>query len=165
MMPTAVYFHSPFSPADVAEANNQVLLLLFILKELIRHPTEAAEGLSPTFAPFDWSQKASSFQKLREHFSLLPFAFPDLEPLIPSLYQNLHSTDELLSLLQPFILACCPNENLLLFLIQHQNELAVKPFLDKICPQGLDVVKEKIALSFRKRGYHFTRWIQSPKRP
>jgi hypothetical protein len=164
MMASPIYFYSPFSPADVSETNNQVLLLLFILKELASHPSRTMEDPVFPLAPFDWTRKGSSLQKLQEHFSLLPRAFPHFASLVPALYENLYRpTEEIVSLLHPFIMACHTNENLLLFLVQHQNELAVKPFLDKICPEGLDALKEKIASNFRKRGYPFTRWTHSSK--
>jgi len=156
------FLYSPFSSTIVVEKNNNILLLLFILKELanshdgIDHSTPLSNG------PFDWAGKATSLQKLREHFSLLPFAFPQLAHLIPSLEQP---TQEIINGLEPFILACAENENLLLFLVQHQKELAVKPILDKICPEGLDAIKEKIAAGFRKRGYPFTKWTLSSKTP
>lgn len=150
----------------MAEPNHRTLLLLFILKELARSPKGVMDGQEPVLAPFDWTIPGSSASKLREHFSLLPAAFPELASHVSTLYQNLYRpAPEVVSLLEPYILACQTSENLLLFLLKHQNELAVKPLLDKICPEGVEVLKEKIASSFRKRGYPFTRWIHSSKMP
>lgn len=166
MMTHQVYFYSPFSPTNITESNHSALLLIFILKELARFPQGAIDSPAPGLAPFDWARPASSALKLREHFSLLPMAFPALESHVPALYQNLYSpAARLVGLLEPYIMACQGNENLLLFLLKHQNELAVKPLLDKICPEGRDVLKQKIASSFRKRGYPFTRWTHSSKMP
>ena len=163
MMPNQICFYSPFSANDVKEKNNQILLLLFILKELVRLPQAQSEE-SIVMPSFGWTLRSSSSEKLQEHFSLLPYAFPKLTQFVAPLYQALqNSPGQLASLLEPFIMACQHNENLLLFLVQHQNELAVKPLLDKICPDGIDALKEKIASSFRKRGYPFTRWTHSSK--
>jgi hypothetical protein len=148
-----VFLYSPFSPENVVEKNNPALLILFILKELItdsqRKVVENPEG------PFAWTAPASSEQKLKEYWSLLPFAFPQLASQIPP--TNL-PFQELFTLLEPFILACSSNENILLFLLQHQKKLAVKPVLDKIYPEGMSSIREKIASNFRKRGYYFTQW-------
>lgn len=161
-----VYFHSPFTLATVTEKNNPVLLLLFILQELARYPEGLVDGKLGLFPPFDWAFKHPPAQKMREHLLLLPAAFPALAHLVPTLYQNLDkSAPELTALLEPFILTHQTDENLLLFLVRHQKPLAVKPLLDRICPQGLDVLKEKIAHRFRKRGYPFTRWTHLSKTP
>jgi hypothetical protein len=154
------FFYSPLSPSNVAERNNPVLLLLFILKEILKDPEALIDDIQPSFGPFGWMEKASSSQKLREYLSLLPLAFPQLAA--PKLIMGT-PFQELIPELEPLIFSCDTNENLLLFLIRHQKNLAVKQLLGRICPEGLEAVKEKIAVSFRKRGYHFTRWIQSPK--
>ncbi len=164
MLGGQVYFYSPFSSTTVADNNNPSLILLLILKELVKNPHGLTEGPAPLHTPFDWAFKSPSAPKVREHLSLMPIAFPALASHIPSLFQNLHRpAREVVLLLEPFILACESNENLLLFLIRHQNELAVKPILDKICPEGLNLLKERIAVRFRQRGYHFTRWTHSSK--
>ena len=140
--------YSPLSSVNVVEKNHPALLILFILKELIKNYYEPTP--EPPATLFKWMTKGSPLQKLREHFSLLPIAFPSLASQIPS--PDL-PFQELVSLLEPFIMACASNENLLIFLVRYQKELAVKPLLDRICPEGLDILSEKIAASFRKRGY------------
>lgn len=145
------FFYSPLSPCTVV--HNKPLVVLFILKELFK-PSEN-QPVSIEMGPFYWTMAGSSNQKLAEHFFLLHHAFPNLNP--PSLNPEA-SKKELFLQMEPFILACGPNENILLFLIQHQNDLAVKELLDKICPEGIDAIKELIVQSFRKRGYH---WIHS----
>lgn len=154
------FLYSPFSSSSVVEKNNDSLLLLFILKELVKSQDELKNDVPHPNGPFGWTEKATSLQKLHEHVSLLPIAFPQLAHKIPSLAQPVQ---KIINSLEPFILACAENENLLLFLVQHQKELAVKPILDKICPEGLEALKEKIAASFRKRGYPFTKWTHSSK--
>lgn len=151
-----LYFYSPLSPSTVVEKNQPALLVLFILKELFKDAQTPESGLFP------WTMQGTQIQKLREHFSLLPYAFPELASQVPMLDRPIQ---ELFSLLESFIWACKENENILLFLVRHQKELAVKQLLDRICPEGLDVIKEKIAAGFRKRGYHFTRWTHSSKTP
>ncbi len=148
------FLYSPLSVQTVNEKNNPVLLLLFILKELMKNPGGIKEE-EHRIGPFEWITKGTSSQKLREHFFLLPHAFPELATMIPPLHL---STQELISQMEPFIWACKESENLLLFLVRHQKDLALKPILDRICPEGLGAVKEKIANGFRKRGYPFTRW-------
>ncbi len=156
------FLYSPFSSSIVVEKNNDSLLLIFILKELVKSQDGLNRDVPLSYGPFDWTGKGTSLQKLREHFSLLPIAFPELSHKIPSLEQPVQ---EIINSLEPFILACAENENLLLFLVKHQKELAVKPILDRICPEGLEALKEKIAVGFRKRGYPFTRWTHSSKTP
>ncbi len=149
------FFYSPFSPSTVV--HNRPLIVLFILKEVFK-PSENGE-VSMEMGPLYWTMAGSAKQKLAEHFFLLRHAFPDLNlaPLNPDA-----SKKELFFQMAPFILACGPNENILLFLIQQQNDLAVKELLDKICPEGIDAIQELIVQSFRKRGYH---WIYSSKTP
>lgn len=155
------FFNSPFASDTVAEKNNPVLLLLFILKELFKNPQIAIDEYPINSGPFGWSM-SSSIQKLREYFSLLPIAFPELVVKAPSLTNGI-SIQELFTQLEPFIMACGANENLLLFLLRHQKELAVKPLLDRICPEGPQEIKNKICEGFNKRGYYFRRWTYSPK--
>ncbi len=156
-----VFLYSPLSPQNVREKNHPVLLLLFILKELFKHPPQLLRE-DVNKGPFAWTAKGSSVHKLQEFFNLLPYAFPELASQVPLL--NAHCPiQELFPSLEPFILACGFNENLLLFLLSHQKELAVKPFLDRICPEGIDQLKEKIAASFKKRGYAYLRWTHSSK--
>lgn len=159
-----LYLYSPLSPSIVTEKSHPTLLVLFILKELLKNPQKLIEDNAPHLGPFEWTTKGSSSQKLQEYFSLLPFAFPELTSKVPALTLE-RPIQELFQLLEPFILACASNENLLLFLVCRQKELAVKPLLDRICPEGLDVIKKKIAAGYKKRGYHFTRWIHSYKTP
>ncbi len=154
------FLYSPLSFSNAAEKNHPALLILFILKELVKNSRGPVQG-EPLLGPFDWTVPGSSHQKLQEYFSLLPVAFPDLASKVPSLN---HSNKKIFTLLEPFIMACASNENILLFLIRHQKELAVKPLLDRICPEGLDAIREKIAAGFRKRGYYFTRWTHAPRK-
>jgi len=156
-----VYFHSPFCPTDFQHEGNRALLLLFILKAALSPPVE--KEAAPELLPFDWAQEPTHAQKLTEHLSLLPAAFPHLANLVPNLCVHAHDA-AFISLLEPFLLELQDNENLLLFLIQHQNKLALKPVLDKISPEGLHVLQEKIVTRFRKRGYPFSRWMQTPRR-
>jgi hypothetical protein len=159
-----IYFYSPLSPTNITEPNHKALLIIFILKEFIQSPEGVGDEQESSPSPFDWTSRGSPVSKLREHFSLLPIAFPELAFHVSALYQNIYQpAQEIISLLEPYIIACQANENLLLFLLKHQNELAVKPILDKICPEGLEILQEKIALSFRKRGYPFIRWTHSSK--
>ena len=153
-----VYFHLPFSPADLYQENNRALLLLFILKTALNAPEEK-QG-APELLPFDWAQERSHEQKLAEYVSLLPMAFPHLADRVP-----VRMGDGFISLLEPFILEMQDNENLLLFLIQNQNKLALKPILDKMSPEGLHFIQEKIVTRFRKRGYPFSRWMDTQDKP
>jgi hypothetical protein len=157
---TQTYFYSPFCPNSLKKRQNKVLLLLLILNELVRNPQglEKTESLT-LLTPFDWSCKPTPIVKVQEHLSLLEFAFPHLKKNISQLKKNIHKPiSEIFYLIHPFIFEYRDNENLLLFLFKHQNILDVKPLLDKICPEGMETLKERIASSFRKRGYTFTRW-------
>ncbi len=156
------YFYSPFCAKTVAEGHNPSLLMQFILKEIVRNPDGVIEENFNQWGPFGWSESKPHTQKLREYFSLLPLAFPDLTAPILTLGGKVK---DLIPLLEPHILAESQNESLLLFLVRHEKELAVKPLLCKICPEGTEAIKERIAQGFRKRGYHFTRWTHSSKKP
>ena len=153
----SAFLYSPLSPSNVTEENHPALLLQFILNELVK---ESTDSLTPIEGPFSWTSTGTQMQKIQEYFSLLPYAFPQLASKIPPLNRP---AQELITLLEPFILECSSNESLLLFLVRHQKNLAVKPLLDRIGPEA--VVKEKIAKGFRKRGYYFTRWTASYKTP
>lgn len=156
-----VFLFSPFSHTDVFEKEHRTLLVLFILKEFIK-PRIAKKRLeTASGGPFEWTEPRTSKQKLQEYFSLLPLAFPELALQVPSLRLP---SKKLFSLLEPFIVACASSENLLLFLVQHQKELATKPLLDRICPEGIEAVRDKIAAGFRKRGYYFTRWTHTSEK-
>jgi len=154
------YFHSPFSPSTVANGQGPALLLQFILRELIRSSDFLTQTPPFQMAPYDWAAKQGSANKVQEFARLLPIAFPDLAQEAAQFACRLHAPCvELFTLLEPFIKACRKNENLLYFLLKHQNSPTVKLMLDKICPQGLDQLKMDIILQYQKRGFYPSKWI------
>ncbi|HEX2579630.1 MAG TPA: hypothetical protein VHK67_04420 [Rhabdochlamydiaceae bacterium] len=131
------------------------MLLQFILRELLHSSDYLMEGPPFQLAPFDWAHKQGALDKLKEHAQLLPHAFPDLAKEAAEFASNLHSPCvELIARLEPFIRAAKTSENLLYFLLKHQKSPTIKLMLDKICPQGLDQLKEEIILRYQKRGFY-----------
>ena len=160
MIEEQFYFHSPFSPRSVANGQGPALILQFILRELIRSSGSLTQTPPFQIAPYDWAVKQGSYNKVQEFASLLPIAFPDLAFEAAQFALSLEaSSEELFTLLEPFIQAVQENENLLYFLLKHQNSPSVKLILDKICPQGLDQLKMDIILQYQKRGFYPSKWI------
>jgi hypothetical protein len=160
MIDQLLFFYSPFSPSTVAKGEGPSLLLQFILRELIRSPYKLVESAPGQLAPFDWAWKHGSKHKVREHALLLPVAFPQLAKESENFLKNLHQPcSELFTLLEPFILACGKNENLLYFLLKHQKSKDITLMLDKICPEGLEKLKMDIVLQYQKRGFYPSKWI------
>lgn len=111
-------------------------------------------------APYDWARKQGSAHKVQEFASLLPIAFPELAQEAAQFALKLHAPcTELFTLLEPFIQAIQKNENLLYFLLKHQNYPNIKLMLNKICPEGLDQLKMEIILQYQKRGFYPSKWI------
>ena len=148
------FFYSPLSPSNVIE--HQALLILFILKELINHPDRVLDEAQKQLGTLHWTLVGTPSDKLREHFSLLPIAFPSIP--VPKLKAGKRFQDLILRM-APFIRSIPPSENILLFLFRHQNNHAVKQLLDKLCPEGIERAQEKMAENFKKRG----RWIHLSK--
>jgi len=150
-----VYMFSPFSPETVSQGAGPALLLQMILKELVEENGVLKQTTSTAMRPFEWAEKAGSYNKVFEHASLLPFAFPSLKKEAGLFAASLDKPcNTLIALLKPFILACKNNENLLYFLFQHQKNSAVKALLVKIAPAGIEKLKVIVAAKYRKRGFH-----------
>ncbi len=157
-----VYFHSPFSLSTASEGEGPSLILQFILKELIRAEGYLSKEAPPLLAPFDWSWKQGSHYKVSEHASLLSAAFPSLAAEAQKFLRHLDKPcHQLMELLEPFVLACQTNENLLLFLLKHRNFLNIESILNKICPEGPEKLKLMVADQYQKRGFYTPEWINS----
>ena len=78
------------------------------------------------------------------------FTFSQLEEEVKNIYHLDQPCHELISLLEPFILAYKENENLLYFLFREQNNIALKAILAKIpLPEGLEKLKSQGCHSIR----------------
>lgn len=153
------YMFSPFSPETVRQGQGPALLVQFILKELLEDPGCLRKTTSIAMRPFEWAEKAGSYNKIAEHASLLPFAFSELADEIKLFINSLHKPCiELIELLEPFIMACKDNENLVYFLLQRQKSVAVKSVLDKISPDGVEKLKAAAIAKYHKRGFLLEKW-------
>lgn len=139
-----LFFHSPFSPATIAQGEGPSLLLQLILRELLKSQTTLSKASAPQLAPFDWSYKHGSFYKVREHAHLLPFAFPELILEAEKFLACLHAPcADLIQLLESFIFTC-PSPKLFSFLQKHENSPHIKSILDRMCSNGLTQRDDKV---------------------
>jgi|GEM_PF-1423623 len=156
------FFHSPFSPENISENENAALLLQLILNELIKSGLNLNKGSPQPFFPFNWNSKITMTSKMMEHASLLGLAFPQFSKEAQQFANNLHlPCKELIHFLEPFIVACKENENVLLFLVKHQKFLNIKSILDKIFPEGQKKLKMAIRKRYKKRGFLVSKWKRS----
>jgi|GEM_PF-1959773 len=152
-----LYFHSPFSENAFTKTEGS-LLLQFILEELFLSEKTCREKNFELFVPpkialpfsLTLFQKTSPLDKLREHASLLPFAFPFKKQEISIFLHALSNTANLaynyttqpgkmknfttqiipyirqmFFLLEPFMEECKNEEAFLFFLFSHQKEISL----------------------------------------
>jgi hypothetical protein len=154
------FFHSPFSPETVSEGAGPALLIQFILDELIKAGKHLVETKTPFSSPFDWKNSAGSFNKVTEHSELLVYAFPTLKQEAAHFQESLHSPcDELIALLEPFILAAKENVYLLYFLMKHRSHRAVSQLLTKIPKENIEKMQSVVATKYRKKGLSPPQWM------
>jgi len=136
------------------------------------------------FFPYDWSYEVGCLNKITEHAKLLTFAFPKLKPSALAFNQiteealtkvlsrkkmkdplsNEELQAELLSIylaLEPFLIACKDNENLLLFLLKCSDEIKelaapenISSILAKMYPEGTDAISHIIRKEYQARGFN-----------
>lgn len=173
----------------ICEGNNPSLLLQFILSELLRAVQAKKKKYSlesflsfPTYSfPHDWSFNVGCLNKLKEHVSLLPHAFPNLSKRAKLFYKKLDNIStkiitkkkdpvydhlhkdlkELYGFLQPFLIACKESEDLLLFLIKNAEKITeiaapetMHSLLKKMFPEGLKEASCLILHNYKVRGFH-----------
>lgn len=141
--------------------------------------------ISSTFYPLDWSSQMGHLNKICEHTHLLKVAFPknkdsasifkhaltNTTALIANHYDNpslsRHFEQELLTyfkqlylLLEPLLLECSDDENIIFFLLKHQKVIShlshskyLLTFLTKMSEEGIDSLCEQICDSFHERGF------------
>lgn len=147
-----VYFHSPFSPQNVGEGQNPALLLQFILLELICAKEVLEETPENPFYPFDGFTKVGSFNKVREHASLLPYAFPKHIEEIDRFLLHLNGKSCLLFTdLEPLILSCKKNSSLLSFLLKHKSHVQIGILLQKLLPNGGEKITQRKSPKYKKK--------------
>lgn len=151
MVPSTVHMYSPFSPATVGIGQGPSLLLQLILTELLEAKEHLVETPPPTIAPYDWGRDTGSLNRVREHASLLEHAFPKLVKEAKKFQASLDKTcNKLIALLEPFMMACKENENLIFFLLKIER---CKPLLLKLDPEGK--LQEMVTEKYRLRGFTF----------
>lgn len=133
-MGSRLYLYSPFSPHNVSQGRNPILLLQFLLEDLLKVKREHKKS-HVVFLPYDFSVAASPRYKVSEHADLLPLAFLQLKKESQHFLQNLHlPRKQLVLLLAPFVQACMHDENLLFFLLQRKQFPEIADLLSHITP-------------------------------
>lgn len=177
MFNAEICFFSPLCIKTVNEGHHPALLLQFILTELFCINQEVEDSISMTsnsssrfyLFPYDWSQKIHRFVKIQEHAKLLEHAFPALiheaeafnKAINRSKKQISRYLKNLYESLEPFLIACNTNENLLLFLCKSKRELSelfssdFEVMLKRINIDTSSVV-DIIEKEYENRGFHFT---------
>lgn len=188
MFSAEICLFSPLCIKTAQKGNHPPLLLQFILVELFNlvqisknsDPFEKILSQNHYFFPYDWSLKIGPLVKIQEHARLLGYAFPKLakkatnfEKKLKTLVNKIQCVkiDEkqlpeniktLYELLEPFIVTCNKNENLLLFLLknnQNIHELAFPDSFETIIKR-IDLDKatmiEIVQNKYKNRGFNFT---------
>ena len=154
------HIFSPFSKETVHQGQGPALVVQFILKELLRETDTLKKTTPVAMRPFEWSEKAGSYNKVLEHATLLPFAFTHLAKEAKQFINSLNKPcNEIIELLSPFILSCKDNENLIYFLLRQQNHVAVKSLLSKLFPEGVEKLKAVAISKYHKRGFIIPKWM------
>jgi hypothetical protein len=184
MSKMAAILHSPFSLQMMEEEHHRSLLLQLLLHESLKtYEMYRAKTLAPlhptdsSFFPFDWSLQINGLHKIREHGSLLKAAYPLLNEQF-LLFQThldalLHCTPEkectstfvpllqqLFCSLEPFCAHCKKNENLIYFLLTHQERINglmgkthLRALLHSFFPEGLQNLYETMSDRYYQRGF------------
>lgn len=140
---------------------------------------DAVVSAHPRFFPYDWGIKTGYLNRAQEHALLLRKSFPDHEKAIITLEKVLektlfaHPAKESLKkrqiktslrfiylAMEPLIEACKENENLLFFLLKNHQTIDaltqqrhLHDFLQKIHPDGLEILGEKMCDQYHQRGF------------
>ncbi|MES2122773.1 MAG: hypothetical protein V4492_08370 [Chlamydiota bacterium] len=175
---------SLLSPQMLAEKEHRGLLLQFLLSDLFEAEKAFSNGADwvwilsshPSMIPYDWAMRTGYLNKVQEHAILLKESFPELprkfQALERILNKHLHpqiknSSDSFYAVirkiylaLEPFLLLCKENENLLFFLLKNKSVLdrmmqkdSLKGFLAKAYPEGMDKLGEKMCDRYHRRGF------------
>ena len=133
----------------------------------------------PCFIPYDWGNHTGYLNKIQEHAILMCSSFPKhkrhINQFEKALEKNIHSLSqhkEILSdtflkaireiylALERFLLVCNENENLILFLLKNKEEIDqimgkghLRKFLEKMHPEGLEKLGEKMCDRYHQRGF------------
>ncbi len=175
---------SLLSPQMLAEKEHRGLLLQFLLSDLFE--AEKAFNNSedwvwilshhPSMIPYDWAVRTGYLNKVQEHAILLKDSFPEIPRKVQALEKVLdkhldpHIKDspdsfytalrKIYLALEPFLLLCKENENLLFFLLKNKSVLdrmverdTLKDFLFRAYPEGMDVLGEKMCDQYHRRGF------------
>ncbi len=184
------YLYSPLSIKTVKD-NRSLLLQFILSEifhamdaNKKEDPLEFVFSSPACFFPYDWSYEVGCLNKIAEHAQLMPHAFPKLQQAVDSFTQTLHETlsnvvknkkkndpipheglmEQLNTLyvhLEPFLIVCKDCENLLLFLIKNNNEVAelnkphnLSSLLKKMFPEGIDGISDRLKTEYKNRSFH-----------
>lgn len=144
-------------------------------------PARALLSSDKGFSPYDWASSYGHLNKIGEHALLLPHVFPEMSQAYQILEKNLDKILRaprqksaaiktrcakllplLFSALEPFIEKCKENENLLFFLLSHQEEIEafmssgyLRSLLLRLHPRGISDLCEKLCDNYHHRGFYF----------
>ncbi|MCI0381947.1 MAG: hypothetical protein L0207_02705 [Chlamydiae bacterium] len=146
-------------------------------------PLEFVFSSPACFFPFDWSYEIGCLNKIHEHAILLEYAFPAMKEEADKFHAILEKTlhhireykkkkmeishEELLTclksiydFLEPFLLQCKENENLLFFLLKNQDTIntisypeTLANLLKKIHPKGMNHLANLLRTRYQARGF------------
>jgi hypothetical protein len=178
---------SLFSPQAISERHHRGLLIQFILFELLeshkaydaKENWEVILSSHPRHFPYDWSATTGYLNKAQEHSLLLKESFPDhaksvknFEREFSKVFSSLTKKKNVLQAqfilalrriyfaLEPLIIVCKENENLLFFLLKNRETIDaligeghLREFLLKIHPCDLETLGEKMCDQYHRRGF------------
>lgn len=180
---------SPLSTHLMQKEPYRILALQFFIKDLLaahqalleEPPSQKIVSTPPPHFPYSWARPAGYLNKTQEHIRLLCIAFPsfsndlrEIEQLLEKLIlQSLHMTSKqralakkkiyrIVTLATPLIRHLRFNENLVLFLLQHQE--AIKTLMGThylhdllgVCKQQeLQTLEATLCQNYKDRGFPF----------
>lgn len=178
---------SLYSPQMLAKAEHRGLLLQFLISDLVEAEKAYQSGAPwvqilsshPCFIPYDWGAHMGFLNKLQEHAVLMKRSFPNQKRAIArfekTLEKNIQALTkqkeilpdtfgrairEIYSAIEKFFPLCKENENLILFLLKHKEEIDrimgkdyLRKFLQKAYPEGFEMLGEKMCDRYHERGF------------
>lgn len=178
--------HNAVSPQPLSEKEHRSLLIQFLLFEMFEALRAADAGrwdllltAEPRFFPYDWSATTGFMNKIAAHGALLKNSFPDQKRVVKNFEKTLAkelstlhkmkkpskepfeaALSKLYMCLEPLIVCCKEDENLIFFLLKHCKEIDrlmqeghLQKFMHTIHPCGLESLGEKMCDQYHQRGF------------
>ncbi len=167
---------SPLSTADSDETHHRGLVLQFLLSSLFNAHRALLEGKQllsahPRFFPYDWSRASlGPLNQALEHLLLLKRAFPEMADEVKAVeacfFEALSASFDLSALkriytyLEPLLICCKEDENLMFFLLKSHKEIDslmeedhLYRLLFSLFPEGLSEWGEALCDCYHERGF------------